>query len=331
MSLLNCSVFSASTEAWKSRWTVSDHKKDEGTAGVWDVTPGKIYGDAAAEAGLTTTEDARFYAISSQMKEFSSVGKTLVVQFSVKHDQGIDCGGGYIKIAPAGIDQTKFNGDSPYNIMFGPDICGATRRIHAIFNHEGKNKLISKEVSCETDKNTHVYTLIVNGADLTYQILVDGEKRQSGNLEDDWDFLAPKQVPNPAITKPADWVDEPMMVDPADVKPADYDDIPAKIPDPDAFKPDDWDEELDGVWEAPTIANPAFKGPWQPKKIANPAYKGAWEQPKMDNPAYKVRLRRYNAHGTQQYHTAMIKSPCPAHGRPVARCGYCFSDLAFCY
>jgi calreticulin len=215
-----------------------------------------------------------------------------VLQFSVKHDQGIDCGGGYIKILPAGVDQTKFNGDSPYNIMFGPDICGATRRVHAIFNHAGTNKLVKKDVPCETDKQTHVYTLTVNGADLTYSIMVDGEKRQSGTLESGWDFLAPREIPDASVTKPADWVDEAMIADPEDVKPEGYDAIPAKIADPDASKPDDWDEELDGKWEAPTIANPEYKGPWVAKKIPNPAYKGKWEQPKIANPDFKVRTSR---------------------------------------
>jgi len=30
-----------------------------------------------------------------------------------------------------------------------------------------------------------------------------------------------------------------------------------EIPDPDAEKPSDWDEEMDGIWEAALVANPA--------------------------------------------------------------------------
>jgi hypothetical protein len=37
----------------------------------------------------------------------------------VKHEQNLDCGGGYIKLAPSGVDQAKFGGDSEYSIMFG--------------------------------------------------------------------------------------------------------------------------------------------------------------------------------------------------------------------
>lgn len=40
-----------------------------------------------------------------------------------------------------------------------------------------------------------------------------------------------------------------------------------------ASKPDDWDDEEDGEWEAPLIDNPEFKGEWKPKMIPNPDYK----------------------------------------------------------
>merc|ERR1712086_50228 len=45
-------------------------------------------------------------------------------------------------------------------------------------------------------------------------------------------------------------------------------------------KPDDWDDEEDGEWEAPMKDNPAFKGLWEAKKIDNPEYKD-------DNEVYK--------------------------------------------
>ncbi len=69
--------------------------------------------------GLQTSEDARFYGISAKFDEFSNEGKTLVIQFTVKHEQKIDCGGGYVKVYPAGTDQKGLTGDSPYHIMFG--------------------------------------------------------------------------------------------------------------------------------------------------------------------------------------------------------------------
>lgn len=271
-------------DAYTSRWVASTHKGDE--AGEWKLSTGKYFGDAKKDIGLQTAEDARFYQISAAAPaEFSNVGKKLIVQYSVKHEQGIDCGGGYLKLMPAGLDQTDFNGDSDYNIMFGPDICGSTKRVHVIFNYKGKNHLLNKEISCPSDELSHLYTLIVN-PDATYEVKIDGESKQSGSLKDDWDMLAPREIDDPEASKPADWVDEAMIDDPEDVKPADWDDVPAQIHDPDATVPDDWDEELDGDWEAPLIPNPEYQGEWTAKRIANPAYKGAWEHPQIANPDF---------------------------------------------
>merc|ERR1712086_582040 len=71
------------------------------------------------------------------------------------------------------------------------------------------------------------------------------------------------------------------------------DDQPEEIPDPNAKKPEDWDEEDDGEWEAPMIDNPDFKGEWKPKMIDNPDYKGPWEHPSIDNPEYKFDENMY--------------------------------------
>jgi len=97
-----------------------------------------------------------------------------VVQFTVKHEQNIDCGGGYVKLFPASLSQEDMHGDSEYNIMFGgslapqpppgaehgpplipcpppgPDICGpGTKKVHVIFNYKGKNVLINKDIRCK--------------------------------------------------------------------------------------------------------------------------------------------------------------------------------------
>ncbi|NXG07058.1 CALR protein, partial [Sakesphorus luctuosus] len=63
-------------------------------------------------------------------------------------------------------------------------------------------------------------------------------------------------------------------------------DKPEHIPDPDAKKPEDWDEEMDGEWEPPVIQNPEYKGEWRPQQIDNPDYKGKWVHPEIDNPEY---------------------------------------------
>jgi calreticulin len=53
-----------------------------------------------------------------------------------------------------------FGGETPYSVMFGPDICGfGTRKTHVIFNYKEKNHLVKKDIKCETDQLSHVYTL----------------------------------------------------------------------------------------------------------------------------------------------------------------------------
>merc|ERR1711972_848858 len=54
--------------------------------------------------------------------------------------------------------------------------------------------------------------------------------------------------------RPDDWVEEKRIVD------------------PEAKKPDDWDDEEDGEWEAPMKDNPEYKGEWNVKRISNPEY-----------------------------------------------------------
>jgi calreticulin len=268
---------------WEDRWVLSAHKGSE--AGKFELSHGKFFGDEEKDVGLKTMEDARFYQISAAFPGFSNKGKTLVTQFSVKHEQNIDCGGGYVKLLPAGLDQNNFNGDSEYNIMFGPDICGGTRRTHAIVNHKGKNHLIKDTVTVKSDEKSHLYTFVIN-ADQTYDILIDNVSVKSGKLEEDWDFLPPKEINDPSVSKPADWVDARMIDDPEDVKPEGYDDIPQNVVDPDAEQPEDWDTELDGEWEAPVISNPEYKGPWRVKRIENPDYIGEWIHPQIPNPDY---------------------------------------------
>jgi calreticulin len=261
--------------------------------GVWKHTPGQWYGDEN-DKGIQTHEDARFYGLSAKLdKPFVSGDKPLVIQYSVKHEQNLDCGGAYIKLLPGGdsFDSGAFGGDTEYGVMFGPDVCGSSnKKTHVILHYDkkegdDKNLLINREVSTETDDLTHLYTLVVN-PDNTFQVLIDNKSVRKGKLDEEFSFLPEKEIKDPDATKPKDWVDEARIVDPDDKKPEGWDDIPAEIPDPDAKKPDDWDDEDDGEWEPPMIDNPDYKGEWKPKMIDNPDYKGPWKHPKIPNPDY---------------------------------------------
>lgn len=103
------------------------------------LSAGKFYGDEEKTKGIQTWEDTRFYGLSAKFEPFSNDGKTLVVQFTVKHEQNIDCGGGYVKLFDCSLDQMQMHGKSPY-------------RVHIIFNYKGKNHLINKKICCKDDQ-----------------------------------------------------------------------------------------------------------------------------------------------------------------------------------
>lgn len=88
---------------------------------------------AIALAGIQTTPDSRFYAISAEFPEFSNRGKILVLQFSVKHEQKIECGGGYVKLFNV-LDQKTFGGDSPYRFSSSPHLVPYAHHSHTLLD-----------------------------------------------------------------------------------------------------------------------------------------------------------------------------------------------------
>merc|ERR1719361_95053 len=269
-------------DGWESRWTPSEWKKSEGTQGEWRSATGK-WGD---DAGIQTSADSKFYGISAGFDSFSNDGKSLIIQYQAKYEKDIECGGGYVKIGPKMADAKAFGDPTEYNIMFGPDKCGYTKRTHLIFNYKGKNVLKKSDLSYKQDDYgiSHLYRLTVN-SDNTVKVEVDQTELYSGNVKDDWEILAPKIIADPEDKKPGDWVDTSMMDDPEDAKPDDWV-TEKRIVDAEAKKPDDWDDEEDGEWEAPMKDNSEYKGDWKAKRISNPEYKGVWEAKKIDNPEY---------------------------------------------
>merc|ERR1712110_576674 len=265
-----------------SKW-----KDSEGTQGKFVAATGKWFGDAAEDQGIQTSEDSKFFGISAGFDSFSNDGKDVIIQYQAKYEKDVECGGGYLKIGPKLDDKTAFGDPTPYNIMFGPDKCGYTKRTHLIFNYKGKNVLKKSDLAYkqEGDGTSHVYRMLLK-PDNTVKVEIDEDKIYEGSLKEDWELLAEKEISDPDDKKPSDWVDDSMMDDPESVKPDDWV-TEKRIVDPEAKKPDDWDDEEDGEWEAPMKDNPEYKGDWSAKRISNPAYKGFWEAKKIANPEYE--------------------------------------------
>ena len=283
------------------------------------------------DRGLVLTQPARHYAVTAPIVPAIALSRDdgdadapfpLVVQYEVRLQEGLTCGGAYIKLYEAGpaFSPSSVTGSTPYVLMFGPDRCGGTDKVHLIARYRSpvtglvEEKHLLQPPRTKSDKLSHLYTLVIK-ADGTYDVRIDGVSARAGNLSGaDFEppFLPPPTIPDPSDVKPDDWVDEPDMDDVTAVKPSDWDEDapmtipdedavkpagwlegePDSIPDPSAEKPRDWDEEEDGEWEAPRIPNPACDaapgcGPWVRPLKRNPAYRGPWVRPRVPNPAYK--------------------------------------------
>lgn len=307
------------------------------------------------DTGLVLKSKAAHHAISTVFPEpIDPKGKPLVVQYEVKLQKGLECGGAYIKLlteeggAKALRDGAEYTDKTPFTIMFGPDKCGATNKVHFIFRHknpitgEYEEKHYNHPPAPRISKTTALYTLIVN-PDNTFQIKINDEVTAEGNLLEDFKppVNPPKLIDDPEDTKPEDWVDDEMIEDVDAVKPDDWDedaplmiedteavmpddwlvDEPRDIPDPDAEKPEEWDDEEDGDWIPPTVPNPKCEevsgcGPWTAPKIRNPDYKGKWVRPYKKNPAYK------GAWAPRQIENPdWFEDPTPANLEPIGGVG----------
>ena len=292
--------------------------KKKGTWSNSEPEPANFVG-IRGDKGLVVNDAAKHHAISTKFEEpLESKGKPLVVQYEVKLQNNLECGGAYLKLLSAPFEPEQLDGDTPYTIMFGPDKCGTTNKVHFIFRH--KNPLTGKfeekhyksPPTIGEGKSSHLYTLYVLENN-TVEIYLDMERQSMGSLLEDFipAVNPPKTIDDPEDKKPKDWVDEETIPDPTASKPDDWDeDAPKYIPDPDAVKPDewdenepeqiadpeavkpsDWDDEEDGVWAPPMVDNPKCAasgcGKWKPEKIPNPDYKGKWVAPRIPNPAFK--------------------------------------------
>merc|ERR1719502_41554 len=244
-------------------------------------------------------EPNRMYGVAAEIKPPFKLDDKLVIQYESTLTDGLTCGGAYIKLLESPVDTSKFDNESPYVLMFGPDRCGATDKVHFIVRQKNpkSNKWYEHHLRdaprAKADRSPHLYKAVINGDD-TFSISIDDEEAFSGSLMDALEppLTPPKEIDDPDDSKPKDWVDDAEIDDPEASKPDDWDedaprqiedesaqkpsgwcdDCPEEIPDPEAEMPEDWDEEEDGEWEAPIVANPACS-----------IGCGEWKRPMIDN------------------------------------------------
>lgn len=313
-------------------WILSKSKKKTEDGSTLQYDGDWLIGFPAKDAlpndmGLTFAAKAKHRAISAKLfRDYVFGNRPFVIQYEVLHQDGQECGGAYLKLISKErpiADLNEFNDKTPYSIMFGPDKCGTTNKLHFIFQHKNPLNGSFEEKHCKppqtridetfTDSKPHLFRLVLH-PDSTFSISVDHKIINEGSLLEDFEppVNPPKVIDDPNDKKPAAWDDREKIPDPSAKKPDEWDeDAPAEIPDanavkpegwledepinisdPSAEKPDDWDDEMDGEWEAPLVPNPACEdapgcGPWAAPLVINPDYRGKWSPPLINNPDFK--------------------------------------------
>lgn len=133
------------TPDWTSRWTVSqatkqspvgDEQEVMSYVGKWNVEEPSIVKGIEGDEGLVMKTKAAHHAISALFPSSVSTlvdpshpsGSNrvpLVVQYEVKLQKGLECGGAYVKLLTAGEEGALEEGadytdKTPFTVMFGP-------------------------------------------------------------------------------------------------------------------------------------------------------------------------------------------------------------------
>ncbi|KAG5463611.1 MAG: Calreticulin family-domain-containing protein [Olpidium bornovanus] len=123
---------------WKLRWSRSEAtKKAEGEdsdkanrdlwayRGKWEVEEATVHPGLKGDRGLVLKTSAAHHAISAPFAtSIDPAGKDLVVQYEVKMQKGLECGGAYLKLLQANekedIHAKEFTNETPYTCACCP-------------------------------------------------------------------------------------------------------------------------------------------------------------------------------------------------------------------
>ncbi|XP_026135394.1 calnexin [Carassius auratus] len=180
-------------------WVVSKAVKDEQLLkydGEWAIEESRER-RLLGNRGLVLKSPGKHHAISAYLrKTFHFSDRPLFLQYEVFFPETVDCGGAYIKLL-SHTDDLRLSGFSdatPYSIMFGPDKCGSSHKIHFIVRHRDpvsgtylEKHAPQPELDLSeyfTDQRPHLYSLNVY-PDHRFEILVDLTLIHKGSLLED--------------------------------------------------------------------------------------------------------------------------------------------------
>jgi hypothetical protein len=97
------------------------------------------------DKGLVAQNKAAHHAISAPFPApIDFKDKPLVVQYEVKYQKGGNCGGGYVKLLEDGFQTSgkEFSDNTPWVVMFGPDLTCPGTKACTIVNFQWRIALI---------------------------------------------------------------------------------------------------------------------------------------------------------------------------------------------
>ena len=243
------------------------------------------------DKGVQLTQEMKHYGFGARFPEPIKVANNaspeddFVVQYELKFDEQFNCGGAYVKLLRAAStseesDSTniikELDSSSPYTIMFGPDRCGATNKIHFIVQYKSpvtgkwEEKHLNESIPIKSQQgSTHLYSLVIRPSDQQFQLLVDNKPVKTGSLLTHLSpaINPPQMIDDPSDKKPKDWVDLKEIDDATAVKPDDWDESqPRKIPDPTAKKPEGWLDHTPKMIPDPNAKKPED---WDDEEVNN--------------------------------------------------------------
>lgn len=194
-------------------WTLG---KEQG--GEWKIAASDSFPSSADDLGLLINKPSQYYGLSKKLgRAINARDAPLILQYEVKTQKGLECGGTYIKLLTAGqYDALEdLSGSTPYSIMFGPDRCGSSDKVHLILRHrnpktgEIQEKHLKNPPKSKDSDLTVLYTLIIR-PDNTFEIKIDNEQVRKGSLLKDLDppVNPSEYIDDPFDKKPQDWEDD---------------------------------------------------------------------------------------------------------------------------
>ncbi|KAG7150011.1 Calnexin like protein [Verticillium longisporum] len=238
------------TDDWETRWKPSHAKKetdgekeDEEWAyvGEWSVEEPSVFKGVEGDKGLVVKNPAAHHAISAKFpKAIDNKGKTLVVQYEVKLQNGLEC----VSSPPTAkiVKTTEL-----YTLIVKPDntyiIKQNNEQVKTGSLLEDFFPPVNPPAEIEDPKDRKPDTWVDEAR------IADPEAKKP----EDWDEEAPFEILDEEAQKPEDWDEE--------------EDGDWLAPTPMKRNPD-----YKGKWTAPFIDNPDYKGIWAPRKIKNPDF-----------------------------------------------------------